>query len=156
MESSTYCPPGFVDGEDGVGNIVQGTWRDDVTCDGLTPLGEVGGNRYIIYIFPWYNLKINWHVIITQILHVSQQTFVMPSKTTSTVQLVKYHGNTTMCDEPRTLILTLCKYFDVHCHNYNLSLFNRSFYYTLFYFRFRNCTGVKSNLIVIVFVVKIQ
>lgn len=44
-ESSTYCPPGFVDGEDGAGNVLRGSWRDDGVCDGLTSLGQVGGNR---------------------------------------------------------------------------------------------------------------
>ena len=44
-EFSTYCPPGFVNGEDGTGNIMQGSWRDDSACNGLTSLGQVGGNR---------------------------------------------------------------------------------------------------------------
>ena len=44
-ESSTYCPPGFVDDEDWTCNIVQGSWRDDSACNGLTSLGQVGGNR---------------------------------------------------------------------------------------------------------------
>ena len=41
-----YCPPGFVDGEDGAGNQITGNWRgDDDPCAGLTSLGQVGGNR---------------------------------------------------------------------------------------------------------------
>ena len=46
-ESSVYCPPGFVDGEDGSGNVIVGTWRAecDNTAGGLEPLGQVGGNR---------------------------------------------------------------------------------------------------------------
>ena len=28
-ESSVYSPPGFVDGEDGVGNMMEGSWRND-------------------------------------------------------------------------------------------------------------------------------
>lgn len=44
-ESSTYCPPGFVDGEDGDGNIVSGSWREENACEGLIGLGQVGGNR---------------------------------------------------------------------------------------------------------------
>ena len=44
-ESSTYCPPGFVDGEDGAGNVVHGSWRDDTVSNGLTCIGQVGGNR---------------------------------------------------------------------------------------------------------------
>ena len=30
--------------------IVQGSWRDDSACNGLTTLGQVGGNRYISLI----------------------------------------------------------------------------------------------------------
>ena len=45
-ESALYCPPGFVDGEDGAGNQIIGNWRgDDDPCAGLTSLGPVGGNR---------------------------------------------------------------------------------------------------------------
>ena len=28
-ESSSYCPPGFIDNEDGMGNVVPGSWRDE-------------------------------------------------------------------------------------------------------------------------------
>ena len=28
-ESSVYCPPGFTDGEDGEGNVIDGAWRTD-------------------------------------------------------------------------------------------------------------------------------
>ena len=46
-ESSVYCPPGFTDAEDGVGNILQGEWRSQVSEDsGLSRLGQVGGNKY--------------------------------------------------------------------------------------------------------------
>ena len=46
-ESSVYCPPGFTDAEDAVGNILQGEWRSQVSEDsGLSRLGQVGGNRY--------------------------------------------------------------------------------------------------------------
>ena len=42
-ESTVYCPPGFVDGEDGDGNQITGNWRcDDDPCAGLTSLGQVG------------------------------------------------------------------------------------------------------------------
>ena len=45
-ESGVYCPPGFVDGEDGAGNHISGNWRGDVDpCAGLAALGQVGGNR---------------------------------------------------------------------------------------------------------------
>ena len=46
-ESSVYCPPGFVDGEDGSGNVIDGAWRrDEVPVTGLESLRHVGGNRY--------------------------------------------------------------------------------------------------------------
>ena len=45
-ESIVYCPPGFVDGEDGAGNQISAGWRsEDDPCAGLASLGQVGGNR---------------------------------------------------------------------------------------------------------------
>ena len=45
-ESTTYCLPGFVDGEDGVGNQINGIWRNDEdACTGLASLHQAGGNR---------------------------------------------------------------------------------------------------------------
>ena len=47
-ESTVYCPPGFIDGEDGSGNIVDGSWRqDDDPSSGLEPLTSVGSNRSV-------------------------------------------------------------------------------------------------------------
>ena len=47
-ESSAYCPPGFVDGEDGTGNVICGTWRTDQDpCSGLEPLQHAGSNRFV-------------------------------------------------------------------------------------------------------------
>ena len=46
-ESSVYYPPGFVDGEDGSGNVIDGAWRKkEVPVTGLESLRHVGGNRY--------------------------------------------------------------------------------------------------------------
>ena len=48
-ESSVYCPPGFIDCEDGDGNVISGNWRTEVnstSTSGLTPLGRTGANRY--------------------------------------------------------------------------------------------------------------
>ena len=46
-ESSVYCPPGFIDGEDGAGNIIDGTWRaEDDGAGGLESIRRAGGNRY--------------------------------------------------------------------------------------------------------------
>ena len=41
-ESSVYCPPGFIDSEDGDGNVVSGSWHDEPSR--LTPLGPVGSH----------------------------------------------------------------------------------------------------------------
>ena len=47
-ESSVYCPPGFIDGEDGDKNIVRGGWREEVdgTSGGLTAIGRTGANTF--------------------------------------------------------------------------------------------------------------
>ena len=44
-EGALYCPAGFVDGEDGSGNIIHGTWREEETPGGFQPIGSVAGNR---------------------------------------------------------------------------------------------------------------
>ena len=45
-ESSVYCPPGFIDGEDGLGNAVQGGWRaDEEECTGMLPISRTSSNR---------------------------------------------------------------------------------------------------------------
>ena len=47
QQCSIYCPVGFIDAEDGTGNVINGTWRDDNgSVSGLQPLGQVGGNRH--------------------------------------------------------------------------------------------------------------
>jgi hypothetical protein len=49
-ESSVYCSPGFVDGEDGAGNAMEGGWRNDEDpSTGLESLRQVGGNRYDMF-----------------------------------------------------------------------------------------------------------
>ena len=44
-ESSMYCPPGFIDGEDSAGNVIEGSWRTEDDGTGLQPLESVGWNR---------------------------------------------------------------------------------------------------------------
>ena len=45
-ESSVYCPPGFVDGEDGAVNHISGSWRNDEdSCSGLASVHQISGNR---------------------------------------------------------------------------------------------------------------
>ena len=50
-ESSLYFPPGFIDGEDGAGNIVEGSWREEEGPTGLIPLSHIGSNRNRSYHF---------------------------------------------------------------------------------------------------------
>ena len=45
-ESTVYCPPGFIDAEDGVGNVVNGSWREEPSPLGLEAIRNLGGNRY--------------------------------------------------------------------------------------------------------------
>lgn len=46
-ESTVYCPPGFVDGEDGNGNVVLGAWRDDEPASGIRTISRTGSNRLV-------------------------------------------------------------------------------------------------------------
>ena len=46
-ECMVYCPAGFVDGEDGEGNIITGRWRDDERTLGLQTVGMTSSNRYV-------------------------------------------------------------------------------------------------------------
>lgn len=50
-QSSVYCPPGFIDGEDGAGNIIEGDWRTDGDPGvGFQPTRQVGSNRFVATI----------------------------------------------------------------------------------------------------------
>ena len=51
-ESSTYCPPGFVDAEDGTGNAIGGSWRhsDQDPSTGLTSISHLGSNRLVLFL----------------------------------------------------------------------------------------------------------
>ena len=42
-----YCPPGFVDGEDGEGNVVRGSWREGEGSSSMTSVAMTSSNRYI-------------------------------------------------------------------------------------------------------------
>ena len=63
-EFSVYSPPGYVDGEDGSKNIVEGSWREEGTT-GLTQVNQVGSNRCIyiyiyIYVLPSTRKGTTW------------------------------------------------------------------------------------------------
>ena len=45
-ESGLFSPPGFVDVEDGVGNPIRLSWRNDEdACSGQASICQVRGNR---------------------------------------------------------------------------------------------------------------
>ena len=45
-ESQLYCPPRYIDGEDGGGNFIGGAWREEPSPSGLEPLRSMGSNNY--------------------------------------------------------------------------------------------------------------
>ena len=45
-ELSAYCPTGFLDAEDGNGNVVEGTWREEPAAQGLEHIRRMGSNRH--------------------------------------------------------------------------------------------------------------
>ena len=50
-ESSVYCPPGFTDGEDGEGNVIEGAWRtDDEQSTRMGPVACTSSNRYMLLL----------------------------------------------------------------------------------------------------------
>lgn len=50
-ESSVYCPPGFVDAEDGTGNAIDGSWhRDQDPSTGLSSITRLGSNRLVLFL----------------------------------------------------------------------------------------------------------
>ena len=51
VESPLYCPPGFVDSEDGMGNSIPGTWRNEEQPTGLHSVSRTGSNR-LVHIHP--------------------------------------------------------------------------------------------------------
>ena len=44
-ESTVYCPPGFIDAEDGSGNSIDGGWRNEENNSGMQPIGQASSNR---------------------------------------------------------------------------------------------------------------
>ena len=50
-ESVTYCPAGFVDGEDGDGNIIDGAWRSESdTPSSMESTALTGSNMLVMFI----------------------------------------------------------------------------------------------------------
>lgn len=59
-ESAVYCPPGFIDGEDGIGNVMEGAWRtDDEQSTGMEPVARTSSNRYIIIVSIKYTITFS-------------------------------------------------------------------------------------------------
>ena len=52
-ESSVYCPPRYIDREDGAGNFISGGWKaDEDPCTGILTVACTSSNRYICnYIY---------------------------------------------------------------------------------------------------------
>jgi len=64
-ESSVYCPPGFTDGEDGEGNVIEGTWRtDDEESTGMNPVASTSSNRYDDFMFYLFVCCAQYHWIL--------------------------------------------------------------------------------------------
>ena len=52
-----YCPPGFIDAEDG--NFIDGVWRQDEDANsGMQPIGQTSSNRYTKKLFPYHTQSI--------------------------------------------------------------------------------------------------
>ena len=90
-----YCPPGFIDGEDGSGNVINSTWRKEQSPGGLRPVGPVGGNRYIqllnlfMTIVASFGSYYNTHVGVPDLL----PKFEIALQATSVAMLAKSAGN---------------------------------------------------------------
>ena len=50
-ESSLYCPPGFVDSEDGMGNSIPGSWRDEEHPADLDSVSRTSSNSSLHIYF---------------------------------------------------------------------------------------------------------
>ena len=56
VESAAYCPPGFIDGENGAGNVIDGVWRTEHDpCSGLVPLRHAGSKMLILHLYNYNN-----------------------------------------------------------------------------------------------------
>lgn len=63
-ESSVYCPPGFLDSEDGMGNSIPGRWREEEQPTGLNSVSRTSSNWSV-------------HLIIYEIMHVNSVTIIL-------------------------------------------------------------------------------
>ena len=63
-EAAIYCPSGYVDEEDGYGNIVRGAWRSDgsESNTGLSPIGgsSIAGNRCVVSYRTFLYVIVVW------------------------------------------------------------------------------------------------
>ena len=62
-ESTIYCPLGYVDDEDGSGNLIHGSWRNEPTS-GLAPVSVVSGNRYVYTLHSHYYAHMYYICIV--------------------------------------------------------------------------------------------
>ena len=49
-ELTVYCPPGFVDGEDGEGNVVRGSWREGEGSN-MTSVTTTSSNQSVPFYY---------------------------------------------------------------------------------------------------------
>ena len=42
----SVCPPGYVDGEDGEGNVTNGSWREEEASSSMLAVAMTSSNRY--------------------------------------------------------------------------------------------------------------
>ncbi|KAL5516896.1 hypothetical protein EMCRGX_G002335 [Ephydatia muelleri] len=107
-ESSQYIPPGFVDGEDGAGNIVEGSWREEEEPTGLIPLSHVGSNRYsrsaadVRDSFKTYFRSCRW---IQQYQNLQQWSVAHCELQNSSVMLSLYFGASVVQSPPVTYVM---------------------------------------------------
>lgn len=72
--------------------MVSGSWRVHSTSHGLTSLGQVGGNRSVLYLFHLFNIE-DVYILGT---HCLQEIYGMHIKTISIAQVVKFAGKKIM------------------------------------------------------------
>ena len=116
-ESSVYCPPGFTDGEDGEGNVIEGAWRtDDEQSTRMGPVACTSSNRYVI--ISMYCTFILPLPCCIQGIQGLQRPSVTATETTFPVPKVKCRGSTPMCGEHSELVLCdKCYFYNSYCLN---------------------------------------
>ena len=94
-ESGVYCPPGFIDGEDGSGNLIDGGWRqDEETNSGMKSISQAGSNMCVAYCIINNIYSLSYTGTLGQ-----QPRLETCTKITLALRLEKLLGNTTTYTE---------------------------------------------------------